>query len=125
MSNGTASRTVDVAAQSTRDLHFQVTGGCGDANKKMKKKKATVASGHADEHDAEVEFPVVSALKSSDPAKWNSANPTPVSTGETISYTITGSNTGLAAAKSATGVGRARGRDVLYVLNSADNAGYV
>jgi len=69
-----------------------------------------------------VKFPVIGALKSSDPASGTVAAPAPVSPGQTIDYTITVSNTGLADATGVT-VSDAIPAGTTYVADSADNGG--
>ena len=103
-------------------LHFQVTVDAGDANGTLIDNTATVARTPTNTTHHEVEFPVVSALKSSDPASGTVANPTPVTPGQTITYTIAVSNTGLAAAH-AVPVTDAIPAGTSYVPNSADNGG--
>jgi uncharacterized repeat protein (TIGR01451 family) len=69
-----------------------------------------------------VKFPVIGALKSSDPASGTVAAPAPVTPGQTIDYTITVSNTGLADATGVT-VSDAIPAGTTYVAGSADNGG--
>jgi uncharacterized repeat protein (TIGR01451 family) len=69
-----------------------------------------------------VKFPVLGALKSSDPASGTVAAPAPVTPGQTIDYTITVSNTGLADATGVT-VSDAIPTGTTYVAHSPDNGG--
>lgn len=69
-----------------------------------------------------VKFPILGALKSSDPASGTVAAPAPVVPGQTIDYTITVSNTGLADATGVT-VSDAIPAGTTYVADSADNGG--
>jgi uncharacterized repeat protein (TIGR01451 family) len=69
-----------------------------------------------------VMFPVIGALKSSDPASGTFGAPAPVTPGQTISYTITVSNSGLADATGVT-VSDAIPTGTTYVADSADNGG--
>ena len=120
--NGTVSWTVNVAAQSSVSLHFQVTVNAGDANGTLIDNTATVNGTPTNTTHHEVKFPIVGAVKSSDPASGSVANPTPVTPGQTITYTIAVSNTGLAAAN-AVPVSDAIPAGTTYVGGSADNGG--
>src|SRR5206468_686891 len=122
LSNGTVSWSVDVAAKSTVNLHFQVTVDSGDANGTLIDNTATVAGTPTNTTHHEVQFPIVGAVKSSDPASGTVADPAPVTRNQTISYTIAVSNTGLADAP-AVAVTDAIPTGTSYVANSADNGG--
>jgi len=67
-----------------------------------------------------VKFPVIGALKSSDPASGTAAAPAPVTPGQTIIYTITVTNTGQA---DATGVTASDTIPTGTTFVSADNGG--
>ena len=69
-----------------------------------------------------VKFPVIGAVKSSDPASGTAAAPAPVAPGQTITYTITVTNSGQADATGVS-VSDAIPTGTTYVDGSASNGG--
>ena len=92
LSGGSLSWSVDVAADSTVNLHFQVTVNGSDGNGTLIDNTAAVNQTPTNTTHHEVEFAVLTLAKSSNPASGSV-----VQLGDRIDYTVTLANSGLAA----------------------------
>ena len=135
LSNGSLSWTINVPGASTVNLDFQVTVNANDANGTLIDNHAVFSNVNTPNCVAvgantcstntthhEVEFPVIGAVKSSNPTSGTVANPAPVTPGQTITYTVAVTNTGLQDA-AAVVVTDAIPAGTTYVPGSADHGG--